>query len=187
MMPFFGWRYIHGFAIWKYDLFAINPATAANNIVSTMSDIFILLDPGGKILSINRALTDLLGYHERDITDLTGLDIEIMRAVCIEAGYHVIFEEISWTENLKAVRDGRLDFGLAVTPEAGRRRWAWFTIPYRKEPIVAFKGGGPASGPSLPFSRCKAALKPETCNPSKKEIIKDVKGWETKFCNKMHT
>ena len=56
-----------GFAIWKYDLFAIDPATAANNIVSTMSDNFILLDPRGEILSINRAVTDLLEYNEEDL------------------------------------------------------------------------------------------------------------------------
>jgi PAS domain S-box-containing protein len=56
-----------GFAIWKYDLFAINPATAAHNIVSTMSDIFILLDSKGKILSVNLAVTDLLGYNDKDI------------------------------------------------------------------------------------------------------------------------
>lgn len=56
-----------GFAIWKYDLFAINPATAANNIVSTMADMFMLLDPSGKILSVNRAVTDLLKYDEQDL------------------------------------------------------------------------------------------------------------------------
>jgi PAS domain S-box-containing protein len=59
-----------GFAIWKYDLFAINPATAAHNIVSTMSDIFILLDPKGKIVSINQAMTDSLGYFEKDIIQM---------------------------------------------------------------------------------------------------------------------
>ncbi len=72
-------------------------------------------------------------------TALTGLDIEIMRSLCKKAGFRVTFEEIPWTENLREVRDGRLDFGLAVTPEEGRRQWAWFTVPYRKETIVAFK------------------------------------------------
>ena len=56
-----------GFAIWRYDLFSINPVTAANNIVSTMSDVFILLNPRGKILAINQAVTDLLKYGEDDI------------------------------------------------------------------------------------------------------------------------
>ena len=59
-----------GFAIWKYDLFAINAATAAHNIVSTMSDIFILLDPKKNIVSINQAMTDLLGYFEKDIIQM---------------------------------------------------------------------------------------------------------------------
>jgi PAS domain S-box-containing protein len=56
-----------GFAIWRYDLFALNPITAANNIVSTMSDLLILLSPSGKIASINRAVTDLLNYQEKDL------------------------------------------------------------------------------------------------------------------------
>ena len=75
-------------------------------------------------------------------TALTGLDIEIMRALCRRAGFRVVFEEIPWTENLSGVRDGSLDFGLAVTPEESRRQWAWFTVPYRKESIVAFKRKG---------------------------------------------
>ncbi|HKI49287.1 MAG TPA: transporter substrate-binding domain-containing protein, partial [Desulfobacteria bacterium] len=65
------------------------------------------------------------------VTALTGLDIEIMRALCKKAGFRVIFEEIPWTENLREVREGRIDFGLAVTPKEGRRQWAWFTVPYR--------------------------------------------------------
>ena len=32
-----------------------------------MSDVFILLDPGGKVLSMNQAVTDLLDYREKDI------------------------------------------------------------------------------------------------------------------------
>ena len=39
-------------------------------------------------------------------TALTGLDIEIMRALCGKAGFRVIFEEMPWTENLREVRDG---------------------------------------------------------------------------------
>jgi PAS domain S-box-containing protein len=56
-----------GFAIWRYDLFELNPATAADNIVSTMPDMLILSDPEGKIAATNRAATDLLGYEENDL------------------------------------------------------------------------------------------------------------------------
>jgi len=75
-------------------------------------------------------------------TVLTGLDIEIMRAAGNKAGFHVRFERVPWKENLTGVREGTLDFGLAATPEKDREEWAWFTVPYRKDCIVAFKRRG---------------------------------------------
>lgn len=56
-----------GYAIWKYDLFALNPVTAAENIVDTMPDLLILLRPDGKIVSINRAVTKVLGFDEEEL------------------------------------------------------------------------------------------------------------------------
>jgi len=38
------------YAIWKFGLFNLNPAIAAENIIATMPDSFILTDPKGKIL-----------------------------------------------------------------------------------------------------------------------------------------
>ena len=57
-----------GYAIWRYDLFGLNPATAAENIISTMSDLVILLTPEGNVATINRAVTDLLGYRPHDLS-----------------------------------------------------------------------------------------------------------------------
>ncbi len=56
------------YAIWKYDLFNLNPAIAAENIIATMPDSFILTDSEGKILRANSALTNLLGYKENELT-----------------------------------------------------------------------------------------------------------------------
>ncbi len=56
------------YAIWKYDLFNLNPAMAAENIIATMPDSFILTDPKGKILRVNQALTNLLDYQENELT-----------------------------------------------------------------------------------------------------------------------
>ncbi len=67
---------------------------------------------------------------------LTGLDIEITRSVAKRAGYRAVFDEVDWDENVSAVREGRLDFAMAATPEESRRAWAWFTIPYRTETIA---------------------------------------------------
>jgi len=54
-----------GFAIWKYQLFAVTPAGAADQIISTMSDSLILVNPEGNISTVNQAALDLLGYSEK--------------------------------------------------------------------------------------------------------------------------
>lgn len=59
------------FAIWKYNLFNLNPAIAAENIIATMPDSFILTDLKGKIIRVNSALTSLLGYTENELTEKT--------------------------------------------------------------------------------------------------------------------
>jgi PAS domain S-box-containing protein len=55
------------YAIWKYDLFAVNPAVAAQNIVSAMPDSLVLADSHGKILSVNRSLLEFFGYQENEL------------------------------------------------------------------------------------------------------------------------
>lgn len=56
-----------GYAIWKYEMFILSPATAAENIILTMPDSMILTDPHGKILIVNQSLTSLLGYKEHEL------------------------------------------------------------------------------------------------------------------------
>jgi PAS domain S-box-containing protein len=46
-----------------------------DNIVSNMADILIVIKPGGKIEKVNKALTDNLGYEEKE---LIGKDIGIL-------------------------------------------------------------------------------------------------------------
>jgi PAS domain S-box-containing protein len=55
------------YAIWKYDLFTLNPAVAAENIVSTMPDSLVLVNPDGSILRVNQPLLDLLSYRENEL------------------------------------------------------------------------------------------------------------------------
>ncbi|MFA7628778.1 MAG: PAS domain S-box protein, partial [Candidatus Dojkabacteria bacterium] len=62
------------YAIVKYKFMIITPATAAENIISTMADSLILLDREGKIDTVNEALLNLSGYL-RD--ELTGKSVEI--------------------------------------------------------------------------------------------------------------
>jgi diguanylate cyclase (GGDEF)-like protein/PAS domain S-box-containing protein len=58
-----------GYALYKYELFEVNPAEAADNIISTMTDTLLILDPQGRILMANRAAAKLLGYDESELQD----------------------------------------------------------------------------------------------------------------------
>jgi PAS domain S-box-containing protein len=61
------------YAMWKYELFALTPATAAESILSTMADALLLVSPGGTIGSVNQAALELLGCEE---SELIGQPIE---------------------------------------------------------------------------------------------------------------
>jgi len=58
-----------GYAISKYELFTIDPERAAQKIVSTMTDSLVLMSPEGKILSVNKATLDLLGYQDKELNN----------------------------------------------------------------------------------------------------------------------
>ena len=56
-----------GYAIWKYDLFKITPLSAVNEIISTMSDLLILVDSEKRISAVNHTALKLLEYEEQEI------------------------------------------------------------------------------------------------------------------------
>jgi PAS domain S-box-containing protein len=60
-----------GYAMWKYKLFAITPATAAEGIISTMPDSLILVDPEQRIILTNQATLKMLGYEESELIGQT--------------------------------------------------------------------------------------------------------------------
>jgi len=55
------------YAIAKYKLMVITPATAADNIISTMLDSLILLDREGNLVNVNKATLDLSGYGKEEL------------------------------------------------------------------------------------------------------------------------
>ena len=63
------------YAILKYQFLAITPAIAAENIISSMDELLILLNQEGNILKVNKATLDSLQY---DIDELEGKSITII-------------------------------------------------------------------------------------------------------------
>lgn len=64
-----------GYGIWKYKLFTLTPAVAAETILSTMADALFLVSTAGKIVSTNKAACRLLRYQE---DELTGQPIDVI-------------------------------------------------------------------------------------------------------------
>jgi PAS domain S-box-containing protein len=63
------------YAITKYKLLVPTPAYAASDILDTMSDSLILVGPDGKLIEVNNATMNLLGYSREE---LIGRPVEII-------------------------------------------------------------------------------------------------------------
>jgi len=61
------WSSVLVYAIARYKFLIITPATAADNILSTMYDSLILLNMEGKIITVNNAASELLGYQADEL------------------------------------------------------------------------------------------------------------------------
>ncbi len=59
-----------GYAIWRYEMFAISPITAAEHIVMTMPDSLLLVSSDGKIISTNPAAEKMLGLSQKGFSQL---------------------------------------------------------------------------------------------------------------------
>jgi PAS domain S-box-containing protein len=55
------------YAITKYKFLIITPTIAAEKIISTMTDALILLDTKGKIITVNNAALNLVGYKRSEL------------------------------------------------------------------------------------------------------------------------
>lgn len=56
-----------GYAISKYELFSLNPTETARNVIATMNDSLLLLDPEGTVITVNQAALNLLGYKKSEL------------------------------------------------------------------------------------------------------------------------
>lgn len=51
----------------RYRFLTITPTTAAENILSTMTECLILVDPSGQIITVNKTAADILGYEKKKL------------------------------------------------------------------------------------------------------------------------
>jgi PAS domain S-box-containing protein len=99
-----------GYAIHKYELFEIDDALAAENVINTVPDALVLTDVNGNILRVNEKFINRSGYSQ---DELIGQSIT---KFCIEN-----FEYTDVLEELK--RDGSVkDQEIIVRVKSGEKR-----------------------------------------------------------------
>jgi polar amino acid transport system substrate-binding protein len=82
---------------------------------------------------------------KHDIKRLTGLDIQLIRAVFAQMGYEVAYEEVSWKQHQSDIRNGVRDIAAGAFKNPERAEYAYFSAPYRKETDVLYVRKGEAS------------------------------------------
>jgi PAS domain S-box-containing protein len=58
-----------GYAMWRYDLFHLNPEVAAENIFTIIPDSLILAGTDEKIVQVNDALLKISGFNKKEIIE----------------------------------------------------------------------------------------------------------------------
>ncbi len=69
---------------------------------------------------------------------LTGLDVELMRAIASEAGYRVEQTAVPWRQHIEDLRTGARDIASGATRTPQRAQFAAFSKPYREETNVLY-------------------------------------------------
>jgi polar amino acid transport system substrate-binding protein len=67
---------------------------------------------------------------------LTGLDIELLRAIADTTGYRLSLDKVPWRQHVEEVATGERDFALAAVRTPERERFAYFSVPYRQESVT---------------------------------------------------
>ncbi|TDQ43016.1 transporter substrate-binding domain-containing protein [Aureibacillus halotolerans] len=70
-------------------------------------------------------------FVDQETDELTGFDVELMRAIAEEAGFNVEFEQIEFSGLISGVSTGRYDIGIAgITINDERKEKVDFSDPY---------------------------------------------------------
>jgi polar amino acid transport system substrate-binding protein len=81
----------------------------------------------------------------QDVERLTGLDVQLVRAVFGGMGYEVAYDEVGWRQHQLDIRNGSRDIAAGAFKNPDRAEYAYFSAPYRKETDVLYVRRGEAS------------------------------------------
>jgi polar amino acid transport system substrate-binding protein len=70
--------------------------------------------------------------------EVTGADIELIRALAGEVGCALDFAELPWARILREIENGTLDVSTSTSWTPERTAWAWFSEPYRETEMAIY-------------------------------------------------
>ncbi|MHB1948123.1 MAG: TRIC cation channel family protein [Gammaproteobacteria bacterium] len=66
-------------------------------------------------------------------SSLTGLDTELVKLFAADASYRLQFQQLAWSDTLKALKNGEMDLAMGATYSAERAQYVYYSKPYRFE------------------------------------------------------
>jgi polar amino acid transport system substrate-binding protein len=76
--------------------------------------------------------------YAADAGEVTGADIELIRALAGEVGCALDFAELPWARILREIENGTLDVSTSTSWTPERTAWAWFSEPYRETEMAIY-------------------------------------------------
>ncbi len=88
-----------------------------------------------KVLRSGWYLWDPYQYEvvKSDLKHLTGLDVQLLRAVFGKMGIELQIDPVSWRQHQQDVKDGTRDIAGGAFRSKEREEYAYYSIPYRSE------------------------------------------------------
>lgn len=77
-------------------------------------------------------------YQMLEEQQVTGIDIELLKAIMNKAGCAYHLKNIPWERTKRYIQSGNLDLAIGASKTANRRPWANFSEPYRSETTAIF-------------------------------------------------
>lgn len=121
------------------------PATPAHRIARAAARLVVALLLASLLAPLTRAAAPAwrtgwyaqppLQYSSRqgEAEIVTGLDVQLIRAIARQAGRQLQIEEIPWDRHQQQLRTGERDLAFGATWTAEREKFVRFTAPYRRE------------------------------------------------------
>jgi len=75
---------------------------------------------------------------KNEITRLTGLDIELLRAIFANMGYSLVFDEVNWKQHQVDISNGVRDIAAGAFFSEARSQYAYYSDAYRTEKDVIY-------------------------------------------------